>query len=165
VGHDVRRHAVRRCAIPAPAAERLEQPVIEGSGRGRGRAGKNADAASRRWAQLQRRQESRRPSRRRRKGQELPRAGDAHVQQPALLGDLLILLGLPDRQQALVECRQVDGVPFEALCPVVRQEIHAATRSCGLIRAAAVEFGKNGVDRERRVRGRKIRQDVEEEFK
>ncbi len=69
-------------------------------------------------------------------------AGDAHVEQPPLLGHLLVRLGLADGQQALLHRRQEDRVPFEPLRPVVGQQVDADAVRGRLGRVASVELGQ-----------------------
>src|SRR5664280_2529680 len=78
----------------------------------------------------------------------ITRTRPAAARPAALLGDLVGVLGLADRQHAFVERRQVDGVPFEALGAVVRQQVDAVGRSGRLGGLAAVELRENGVERE-----------------
>jgi hypothetical protein len=61
-----------------------------------------------------------------------PRPRDPDVQEPALLGELGRLVGLADRKRAFLEGRQEDRVPFEALGPVIGQELDAGGRPAGL---------------------------------
>ncbi len=70
------------------------------------------------------------------------RAGDAHVEQPPLLGHLLVRLGLADRQQALLHCRQEDRVPFEPLRPMVGQQVDARAVRGRLGCVASIELGQ-----------------------
>ena len=66
-------------------------------------------------------------------------AGQADVEKAALLGDLLVVDGLPDRQRSLLESRQQDGVPLEALGPVQREQVDAVGRALGLGRRPRLE--------------------------
>lgn len=70
-----------------------------------------------------------------------PGAGDADVQQAALLLDLLVGLGVGDGHHALGEADQEDGVPFEALGGVQRREGDALDGRGVLGGGPLVEFG------------------------
>ncbi len=79
----------------------------------------------------------------RRQPQVDPRPGDPDVQQPALLLDLGRLGRLADRQDPLLEGRQEDGVPLEALGPVVGQQLDAeAGRAVRLGGRPPVDLGR-----------------------
>ncbi len=54
-----------------------------------------------------------------------PGPGDPDVEQAAFLLDLGRLARLADRQEALLEGRQEDGVPFEPLRPVIGEQLDA----------------------------------------
>ena len=69
-------------------------------------------------------------------------AGDADVQQPAFLGNLLVGLGLADGQHPLLHRRQEDGVPLEPLRPVVGEQVDADALCRVLCGVAAVEVGQ-----------------------
>ena len=63
-----------------------------------------------------------------RQPQPLPRAGDAHVEQPALLLDRLVGPRVRGRQRALDEPDQEDRVPLQALGRVQAGQGHAVHR-------------------------------------
>ena len=86
-------------------------------------------------------QEARRLARPR-EGEVRAGAGDADVEQPALLGDLLVGLGLADGQHALLHRGQEDGVPLEPLGPVVGEQVDADALCRVLCGVAAVEVGQ-----------------------
>ena len=66
---------------------------------------------------------------------------DADIQEPSLLGEEVVVVEcLADRQQALLDGRQRDGVPLEALGAMVREQVDALGRARALRRAPTVEF-------------------------
>ena len=70
-----------------------------------------------------------------------PRPGEADVQQPPFLVEQRIVVeGLADRERAVLEHRQRDGIPLEALGAVVREQVHAVGRARALPRASTVQL-------------------------
>ena len=73
--------------------------------------------------------------------QPLAGAGDADVEQPALLGDLCLGGRVLDRQRRVGEPDEEDGVPFQPLGRMQRRERDALDGRCVLRLGARVEFG------------------------
>ena len=72
-----------------------------------------------------------------------PGPRDPDVQEPSLLVERgRIADGLVDRQRALLEHRQEDDIPFEALGPVVREEVDADVRARPLVLGPGRELGE-----------------------
>ena len=87
-----------------------------------------------------------------------PRPRDPHVQETALLVEgRIVVERLADREAPLLERRQGDRVPLEALRAVVREEVDATGRAVALVRGARLEVGEDdrdvggGVREEQRV--------------
>ena len=74
------------------------------------------------------------------------RAGDPDVQQSPFFFDLGRVGGLADRQDALLERGQEDGLPLEPLRPVVGQQFDArSARALGFHGDAPGDLGEEGV--------------------
>ena len=69
------------------------------------------------------------------------RPGDPDIEQPPLLGQFGRLAGLADRQGAFLERRQEDGIPLQALGPVVGEQLHAGRRATGLDGGPSLHLG------------------------
>ena len=84
------------------------------------------------------------PTRRPGQPQVAPSPGDPDVEQATLLGQLVGFGRLADRERALLECREEDRVPFEALRPVVGQKLDAGRDATGLDGGASLDLGEEG---------------------
>ena len=73
--------------------------------------------------------------------QVAPRPGDANVEEAALLRDGVGGVRLADGEQAFLEARQEDGVPFETFRPMEGQEVHPVRRPAQLIGRCAIQRG------------------------
>ncbi len=69
-----------------------------------------------------------------------PRAGQAHVQEPTLLGELGVALRLANRQGPVLEAGQDHGVPLEALGAMEREQVHTFGAALGLSGGARFEL-------------------------
>ena len=122
-----RRRPVARRRAAAPSDARRPRPPAElrrpRSRQSRHEPGEEAARAAARLAA------ARLAPLRPRQGEVDPGPGDPDVEQPPLLLERRVVVeGLADRQRALLEHRQEDRVPFEALRPVVRRELDADRR-------------------------------------
>ena len=139
---------------PGRTVTRPEAPGGRSEARG-GRSGRSSRAARNR---LGRRRVSRSPEPTRRSAQDSARCRRARVsptyRSRRSSASVLVRLRLADRQRPLLELREEDGIPLEALRPVERQEVDAVGRALAPRRRRGTRSRRG----ERRGRGRRSRQ-------
>ena len=162
-------HALVAGDARAPLAEGREDRVAVVAGRGRpdARHGRAAEVADGRGAADVEQEPAllatpfaaaRLASSRPRQREVDAGARDPDVEEAPLLGERLVVVErLADRQRALLEHRQEDRVPFEALRPVVGQEVDAVAGVVAFVGGSAAQLGDDTRDIGRRRRAHERR--------